>query len=104
MLPGNRKCSMIVMLHDFIGGHQAIYSKKERKKERKMGHPICSWLRPRAVHVLRKARARRDYKLSSFGTIFLNTVPTCQTPEMRKIASHKFLDFCIKKRDLTNGI
>ena len=23
------------MLHDVIGGHQAIYSKKERKKERK---------------------------------------------------------------------
>ena len=101
MLPGNRKCSMMVMLNDVIGGHQAIYSKK---REKKMGHPICSWLRPHVVHMLRKARARRDYKLSSFGTIFLNTVPTCQTPEMRKIATHKFLDFCIKKRDLTNGI
>ena len=100
MLPGNRKCSMMVMLYDLIDGHQAICSKKERK----MGHPICSWLRPLALHVLRKARARRDYKLSSFGIIFLNTVPTCQTLEMRKIATHKFLDFYIKKRDLTNGI
>ena len=27
--------------------------------------------------------------------------PTCQTPEMRKIA-HKFFDFYIKKRDLRN--
>ena len=36
MLPGNRKCSMTVTLHDVIDGHQAIYSNKERK----MGHPI----------------------------------------------------------------
>ena len=28
--------------------------------------------------------------------------PTCQTPEMRKIATHKFFDFYIKKRELTN--
>ena len=28
--------------------------------------------------------------------------PTCQTLEMRKIASHNFFDFCIKKRGLTN--
>ena len=29
--------------------------------------------------------------------------PTCQTPEMRKIATHNFFDFYIfKKRDLTN--
>ena len=27
---------------------------------------------------------------------------TCQTPEMRKIATHKFFDFYIKKRVLTN--
>ena len=27
--------------------------------------------------------------------------PTCQTPEMRKIATHKVFDFYIKKRDLT---
>ena len=61
------------MLHDVIGGHQAIYSKKERKKEKRWGIQFCSWLRPRTVHVLRKARARRDYKLSSLGKIFLNT-------------------------------
>ena len=30
--------------------------------------------------------------------------PTCQTPEMRKIATHKFFNFYIKKRDLTNLI
>ena len=60
------------MLHDVIGGNQAIYSKKERKKER-LGIQFCSWLKPRAVHVLRKARARRDYKLSSLRKIFLNT-------------------------------
>ena len=28
--------------------------------------------------------------------------PTCQTPEMRKIATHKFFYFYNKKRDLTN--
>ena len=28
--------------------------------------------------------------------------PTCQTPEMRKIAIYKFFNFYIKKRDLTN--
>ena len=28
--------------------------------------------------------------------------PTSQTPEMRKIATHKFFDFYIKKRDLMN--
>ena len=28
--------------------------------------------------------------------------PTCQTPEMRKIATHNFFDFYIKKHDLTN--
>ena len=28
--------------------------------------------------------------------------PTCQTPEMGKIATHKFFDFYIKKRELTN--
>ena len=27
---------------------------------------------------------------------------TCQTPEMQKIAIHKFFNFYIKKRDLTN--
>ena len=30
--------------------------------------------------------------------------PTCQTPVMRKIATHKFFDFYIKKRDSTNLI
>ena len=38
-----------VTLHDVIGRHQAIYSKK---KERWVIQ-FCSWLRPRAVHVLR---------------------------------------------------
>ena len=38
-----------VTLHDVIGRHQAIYSKK---KER-WGVQFCSWLRLRAVHVLR---------------------------------------------------
>ena len=33
--PGNTKCSMTSLAEN-----QAIYSKKERKKERKMGHPI----------------------------------------------------------------
>ena len=28
--------------------------------------------------------------------------PTCQKPEMRKIATHKFFDFYLKKRDSTN--
>ena len=28
--------------------------------------------------------------------------PTCQTPEMQKIAIHKFFNFCINKRVLAN--
>ena len=38
-----------VTLHDVFGRHQAIYS---NKKERWVIQ-FCSWLRPRAVHVLR---------------------------------------------------
>ena len=68
MLPGNRKCSMTSLADT----KRYIQRKKERKKKR-WGIQFCSWLRPRTVHVLRKARARRDYKLSSLGKIFLNT-------------------------------
>ena len=38
-----------VTLHDVIGRHQAIYSKKKERG----GIQFCSWLRLRAVHVLR---------------------------------------------------
>ena len=40
-------------LHDLVGRHQEIYSKKERIQ-------FCNWLRPRAVHVLRTCFLRHE--------------------------------------------
>ena len=49
------------MLHDVIGGHQAIYSKKERKKEKKMGHPILQLAK--TTHGSRVAQSARETRL-----------------------------------------
>ena len=57
MLPGNRKCSMMVMLNDVIGGHQAIYSKKERKKDGASNLQLAKTTR--GSHVAQSARETR---------------------------------------------
>ena len=44
-----------VKLHDVVGRHQEIYSKKER-----WGIQFCIWLRPRAAHVMRASFARDE--------------------------------------------
>ena len=62
MLPGNAKCSMTYRYMTLLADTKHIFIERLIYL---WDIEFCIWLRPRAVHIMRVLRARRNYKLSS---------------------------------------